>query len=405
MDIVYFVDELDSSFVRKDILEIAKIYRTVHLFSINKLEPIQLPENVILYEEFINWRDFRPLQLLLKHSVSIIKAWINEMISARKYLPMKKSFTLFVSNVFKANQIINSLKKGNNKFDLRNSTFYSFWFYDCIYLAWLKDRRIIRKAVARAHSGDLYENHQSIRGKLLFRRYVLNNMDVVMPVSDVGNNYLKAKYPGAASRILTVRLGTDDYGLNAFTASTDFVIVSCANFRHHKRIHVLADVLCRADFPVKWFHIGNEGEGSKDPKVPEFIRNKEKLAKNYFVKYTPLGPLENGEVMKFYKNQSVNLFVSLSEVEGLPVSMMEAISMGIPILATDVGGCREIVTEQTGCLIDPQMNPEDIWGNIRKLKNSDVNTEAFRVGVRKYWEEGFSARKNYKYLEKILMDL
>ena len=59
----------------------------------------------------------------------------------------------------------------------------------------------------------------------------------------------------------------------------------------------------------------------------------------------------NEEVMEYYKNNLVDLFVNMSESEGLPVSMMEAMSFGVPVIAPDVGGIKEIVDENSGWLL------------------------------------------------------
>ncbi|WP_241380179.1 glycosyltransferase, partial [Escherichia coli] len=46
-----------------------------------------------------------------------------------------------------------------------------------------------------------------------------------------------------------------------------------------------------------------------------------------------------------------SVFVNLSSSEGLPVSMMEVASLGIPIIATGVGGVGEIVSSDNGHLL------------------------------------------------------
>lgn len=41
--------------------------------------------------------------------------------------------------------------------------------------------------------------------------------------------------------------------------------------------------------------------------------------------------------------------------EGLPRSIVEAMSMGLPVVATDIRGCREAVVHQkTGLIVPPQ---------------------------------------------------
>jgi glycosyltransferase involved in cell wall biosynthesis len=118
-----------------------------------------------------------------------------------------------------------------------------------------------------------------------------------------------------------------------------------------------------------------------------------------------MGKMMHGEVMEFFKEIPFHLFISLSESEGLPVSMMEAISFGIPILSTDVGGVKEIVTKETGVLVEPSINHEDIASIIDDWKLTGLSSEIFRQGVRRFWEENFSAATNYPAFIKELKDL
>jgi len=51
----------------------------------------------------------------------------------------------------------------------------------------------------------------------------------------------------------------------------------------------------------------------------------------------------------------LDIFVLPSLWEGLPVSIMEAMAMGRPVIATDVGGCAELVLDGvTGLLVSPK---------------------------------------------------
>lgn len=50
------------------------------------------------------------------------------------------------------------------------------------------------------------------------------------------------------------------------------------------------------------------------------------------------------DVVPFYN--MADAYVSSSDHEGLPLCLQEAASMGLPIIATDVGGCNEIVKEE-----------------------------------------------------------
>jgi N,N'-diacetylbacillosaminyl-diphospho-undecaprenol alpha-1,3-N-acetylgalactosaminyltransferase len=53
--------------------------------------------------------------------------------------------------------------------------------------------------------------------------------------------------------------------------------------------------------------------------------------------------------------------------EGIPVTVLEAMAMGLPVVATDVPGCREaVVAGETGFLVPPR-NVDELVQAIRKL--------------------------------------
>jgi len=65
--------------------------------------------------------------------------------------------------------------------------------------------------------------------------------------------------------------------------------------------------------------------------------------------------------------EAADLFVLSSENEGLPLVLGEAMAYGIPCIATDVGGNKEIVSHgQTGLLIKPG-SPEQLAAAIEYL--------------------------------------
>lgn len=55
--------------------------------------------------------------------------------------------------------------------------------------------------------------------------------------------------------------------------------------------------------------------------------------------------------------KSIDCFVLSSEVESLPLSIREAMSMSLPVIATDVGGIREAVIQGITGIVVPPKNP------------------------------------------------
>ena len=105
--------------------------------------------------------------------------------------------------------------------------------------------------------------------------------------------------------------------------------------------------------------------------------------------------MPNDKILDFYQSTQVNLFISLTEAEGIPVSIMEAISFGIPVLSTDVGGCSEIVNNQTGILIPLNTPASEVGKIIEDFILSDKNSQIYREKVRSYWLANYSETSNY----------
>jgi glycosyltransferase involved in cell wall biosynthesis len=63
-----------------------------------------------------------------------------------------------------------------------------------------------------------------------------------------------------------------------------------------------------------------------------------------------LGPVE--DMSHFYS--ALDVCVLNSTREGLPLCLLEAMSFGIPVVATDVGGVGELLADEAGILVPPQ---------------------------------------------------
>jgi glycosyltransferase involved in cell wall biosynthesis len=65
--------------------------------------------------------------------------------------------------------------------------------------------------------------------------------------------------------------------------------------------------------------------------------------------------------------QQIDLFVQPSRSESLGVAVMEAMSMGLPVVATRVGGIPEIVADNVTGLLVPSQDPEALAKAISDL--------------------------------------
>ena len=122
------------------------------------------------------------------------------------------------------------------------------------------------------------------------------------------------------------------------------------------------------------------------------------------IRVSLMGTTQHDDVMAYCCQNAVNLFVNTSSSEGLPVSIMEAISFGVPVIATDVGGTREIVNTDTGRLISADFSPEDLAAQISDYIKKDSATYCTdRERVRKFWKNNFAAKANYDSFYRKMM--
>ncbi|MCD8203210.1 MAG: glycosyltransferase family 4 protein [Prevotella sp.] len=67
-----------------------------------------------------------------------------------------------------------------------------------------------------------------------------------------------------------------------------------------------------------------------------------------------------------------DVFILPSHNEGLPISILEAMSYGMPVISTPVGGIPEVVSEQNGILVTPGNEEEIINAILFFINNPDT---------------------------------
>lgn len=90
---------------------------------------------------------------------------------------------------------------------------------------------------------------------------------------------------------------------------------------------------------------------------------------------------------------SLDIMVSSSRQEGLPMAILEGMASGLPIVATEVGDVSTVVLNgQTGTLV-PSENIEKLAVAMIDLLQSPSLRERFGIAAKKIIEENFSAKQ------------
>lgn len=253
------------------------------------------------------------------------------------------------------------------------------------------------KVFVRLHGYDLYleRNH----GYIPFRNELFKKAGLLLPVSNVGKQYLEKIFKVESNKILVSRLGTNSIGKSSASLDNKLRVVTCSAMVHVKRIERLVKALQQiTDINIIWTHIG---DGHLRSGIEQLA---EQLPANIEKRFQ--GQVSSENVLKYYLDNPVDLFINTSESEGVPVAIMEAMSAGIPIIASNVGGTSEIVDESFGQLVENNSEqPTSIALAIAKFyKSSDAQKQKFRNAAYEKYMKMCNAEINAQQLAKTFQD-
>jgi glycosyltransferase involved in cell wall biosynthesis len=86
-------------------------------------------------------------------------------------------------------------------------------------------------------------------------------------------------------------------------------------------------------------------------------------------------------------------FIMSSKSEGLPVSLLQAFSLGLPSIVTDVGGMAEVVRNAKAGLVVPVQDPRAMAAAILRMKAQETERRQFSMNATAAFAADFSLRK------------
>lgn len=277
---------------------------------------------------------------------------------------------------------------------------YSYWLFAAAYVAsalrsFFSEKGIQTvRFISRAHSYDVYTYANRLH-YLPCRSLLLDSADGVYTCSINGQKYLSERYPDFKEKIHVSYLGTHGGTLTNGSSDGTFRILTCAHAIPLKRLDRLCAVLARPELRNKSIHWTHIGDGTELPALREQVERLGISDKTDFP-----GTLPHEDVLQFYKNHSVDLFVSVSSREGLPVSVMEAFSFGVPALCTDVGGCSEMIRDkENGYLLCKDFTDDEL---CNALLFAIDHCASLRSNAFSTWETHFKAENNFRQFADIL---
>lgn len=226
-------------------------------------------------------------------------------------------------------------------------------------------------ATSKVRSKDfegIYSRSVAARFLTFVQRTGLSLFDVVwVPSQFRAQNVRRILGENAPVRIIPNALLLTGGGVHA--APERPIVVSANRFIPHKRIPTIIEAFAktgRSDATLVLVGAGQERI------LGEAKQTAERLGVAERVIFT--GKLSSDEVYNHFKRAT--LYVSASLEEGFPNVFIEAMHFGLPIVSTDVGGCRELVVEgETGYLVDTEGDDQLTRRMKEILSNSALRDE------------------------------
>lgn len=285
---------------------------------------------------------------------------------------------------------------------------YSYWMlWPALTALFLKKKFPNARLVTRCHGGDLYEERDANQ-YLPFRKKIFDTFDLIVPISSDGKAYLQRRYGKIQAKIRVSRLGVesgaDDLGAGgSCNERTALKLVSCSGMVPVKRIDRIIDALSLiTECPIEWKHFG---DGFLEKQLKE--RCMRRLSGHDNIHWQFMGRVSNQEMLHYYETERPHFLINTSESEGIPVSMMEAMSYGIPVIGTNVGGVGEIVINgRNGYLVDEDFADQTLAAVIQKCCRQSA--AEYRYMSNQAWKmhhSRYDAKRNYSNFVSILLEI
>lgn len=373
--------EYDALAKRFQVFVLAKDYSEIQIqkgyeeISAEKYSDDNKMDRAAVFRKAFAWKEFREE---LRNAVQSQKT-IQEKIGIAHWI-------LYYAN------LIFSHMKTLRRIILENhvDAVYSFWCKPATVAAVLLKKEFPDLQVfTRFHGADLFNEREKFRWQP-FRNYLSEKMDGLFFACEYGRNYFLDhwKKDGAV-----YYLGSSPC-MDLPDNGDRFVLISCSNLIPLKRVELIIRGLASVDQEcrIDWFHFGDG----------ELREETEKLAQGLLdskgnIHFCFMGFMDYEEMLANYQSLSPSLFITTSSTEGgVPISILEALSMGIPCIGTNVGGIPDAVKDGVnGILLKENPTPKEIAGAIEDFyRMGSEEKKRMRQAARKTWESKFNAKVN-----------
>ena len=396
-----------ESFLENEIEELKKLYR-VHAVTLDTERQMsqKLPKDVVFYRPAEKSGGLK--QALLRLTCRFSQGYKQETALAKVEGRLTPAYKKHLLGILVKSRLLYNYIRAQELFEQEEPLLiYSANFNDYLYgLCCLKEYSDDIKVVTRCHNANMFNPRN---GK---RRDTLNSavnklVDAVYFTSEHSRQLYLDNFvePGEdISRFLVARIGVPGQEKEPLDPLPEFFlrVVTCSPTEPDKRLKLIVDALALVTSGcIEWVHIGT---GSKQQELVDYAR--EKLADHKGIRCRFLGRLTREEIYHYYRDNYVDMFLSVSVAESVPTSMMEAMANHIFVAATNVDGVSAVVDNDCGMLLPADVTAEQLakaldgFCHISKESIARKGEKAFQC-----WQEKFDAARNCRIFAERLAAL
>lgn len=206
--------------------------------------------------------------------------------------------------------------------------------------------------------------------------YCIERVDKCVFISQIGMNNFKNFYPFIPiDKLFLVINGIEDFTENEKAYLNEFKptkrplhrLCCVGTINGRKGQQLICEALAMVDkTSLSNIHVTFIGDGSEKNNLINYC-NEHGIASNVSF----VGTVPNSDVYKYLANSSIYILMSYNE--GLPISIIEAMRAGLPIISTNISGIPELIHTEgdnvNGILLNP--NTEKLIYVLNSLDNYD----------------------------------
>ena len=235
-------------------------------------------------------------------------------------------------------------------------------------------------------------------------RAVFPFVDAVVPLSEDLYHPLKC-FPGMKDRLHLIRNGVDISEIDAVTevapeiqslrASRAFIIGYIGQLINRKGLDVLLKAVSKLQDSLNW-RLLIVGDGDLKHSLKDLAMK--------------LGIGDRTHFLGFRKDRlallkGFDVFVLPSRLEGIPRCLMEAMVARVPVIASDIPGCNDLVISQKTGMLFPVNDAQALAEKIEDIAANKTLRDTICIAARKLVEQKFSAVRMAREYESLYLSL